>query len=363
MFLRFWLFIAGGLLILCIWFFNRWQLKKQLRLMQDVFGAKESSSLKPSKFAEQENEIFPSELDTPEEDSFFEDSDLTETSVSELLDTEAALLEPEDDYPYEIDLPELWVDKVLDATVHIHCIESVEVKTLRKYIEKFNSSFEDKCIWIAYDSTEKAWSLLEEQPTNSVNHIIAAMQLVQRAGCQSAESIQAFLDYCHEIATKFRGMLKTPSLQSLVEHTKKLDEFAMVVDLQLTLSVTGLSEATMEQVLSETEAIEGEQARFVLWGDGMSCYSVMSLQTNLGNTVLQFSLDIPRVKNPEEAYRQMMLKLRDLQGLGAVLVDQNNEALDDEFLIGVESRLADITSAMKKNEIIPGSLRALRLFS
>ena len=79
---------------------------------------------------------------------------------------------------------------------------------------------------------------------------------------------------------------------------------------------------------------------------------------------LTLSLDVPRVTDGKFAFDRMLATARQLAGaLGGVLVDAQRAPLADAMIDAMRAKTGELQARMTEAGIVPGSVRALRLFS
>jgi FtsZ-interacting cell division protein ZipA len=97
-----------------------------------------------------------------------------------------------------------------------------------------------------------------------------------------------------------------------------------------------------------------------LGAERLEAESIKSLATH----GLTLSLDVPRVADGTLAFDRMLATARQLaSALGGVLVDAQRAPLADAMIAAIRAKTAELQQRMRDGSIVPGSTRALRLFS
>jgi len=79
---------------------------------------------------------------------------------------------------------------------------------------------------------------------------------------------------------------------------------------------------------------------------------------------LTLSMDVPRVTDGALAFDRMLATARQLStALGGLLVDAQRAPLADAMIEAIRAKTAELQQRMRDGGIVPGSTRALRLFS
>jgi FtsZ-interacting cell division protein ZipA len=114
-------------------------------------------------------------------------------------------------------------------------------------------------------------------------------------------------------------------------------------------------------VFRARDAVGGELFSVAnLGAERFDAETLRSLATN----GLTLSLDVPRVADGVAAFDRMLATAQQLAAaLGGVLVDAQRAALAEAMIAAIRAKTAELQQRMNDGGIVPGSVRALRLFS
>jgi FtsZ-interacting cell division protein ZipA len=151
------------------------------------------------------------------------------------------------------------------------------------------------------------------------------------------------------------------------------------VDIQFVLHVVeasgGVFAGTKLRGVAEAAglALEGDGVFRARDEDGGELFTVANLGAerleaesikSLATHGLTLSLDVPRVTDGKLAFDRMLATARQLAGtLGGVLVDAQRAPLADAMVDAIRAKTVELQARMNEAGIVPGSTRALRLFS
>lgn len=383
------LIVFGVVLVLAVWLYNRLQEKRHLaRKSRQV--APPAASTAAVDAAAPDREGGKSERDDRIEPSLSPPLPGAAAPEPSFMDADLPI-EPGSARPHgEVDLPldfeeeEMpavppeWSDGSVDCLVRIEFVAPVPVRVLREEHRDWSERIDKPVQWLGLDEHTGHWRTLLPDDPGSVKHLAAALQLVDRLGAVSAETLTAFVEGMNRLAQRFVGKIEAPQTAGLVERARELDAFCASVDLQLTLHVlprnaVRLSGALLKLLIDRMGLrLEGE--RFVASNpDGseafaLICRSATSLPLErLGEMQLSeliFSLDVPRVANGVQAFERLLDCARQCAAtLGGQLADAHRKPLPEATIAMIRSRIVELQSRMAERGIAPGGVRALRLFA
>jgi FtsZ-interacting cell division protein ZipA len=194
----------------------------------------------------------------------------------------------------------------------------------------------------------------------------------------SAETLAAFVEGMKRLAQRFVGRIEAPDTGALFERAQELDAFCASVDLQLTLHVLPkrtphLSGAALAPLI-ERAGLRREGERFVASNpDGSEVFALICRASTTfpadqvaANelTDLIFTLDVPRVAAGAQAFERLLDFARQCAtSLGGQLADAPRKPLPEATIAIIRSRIVELQSRMAERGIVPGGVRALRLFA
>jgi hypothetical protein len=233
--------------------------------------------------------------------------------------------------------------------------------------------------WLVRNEVDGAWRRSDANDSGRYREWVAALQLVDRRGPVSDGELGRFYDGVQQIAQQIGAVLEMPARGDTVMRAGALDEFCATVDIQFVLHVVeatggvfagtklrGVAEAAglaleADGVFRARDAVGGELFSVAnLGNERLDAETIKSLATH----GLTLSLDVPRVSDGVQAFDRMLATARQLAGsLGGVLVDAQRAPLADAMIAAIRAKTAELQQRMHDAGIVPGSTRALRLFS
>ncbi len=238
----------------------------------------------------------------------------------------------------------------------------------------------DKPIYAYGLGDDGVWRMLtREQESAEFKRAACSLQLVDRGGQVSKHTLNRFQEAVDSIGHKLGAQIEWLGNPNPAAYANELDQFCIDVDklvgFHLVQGASGPFTGTKFRGLAEAGGLaleedgvfyyvsEHGQKLFSLHNQDANPFSVEMLRTAVIRGV-KFQLDIPRVKNCAEAFNQMVLLARQMEGsLSARLVDDNQKQLDEAQIEKIRQQLKVIHAKMVARGIIPGSPCALRLFS
>ena len=304
------------------------------------------------------------------------------TFSDEITHQEAAVHEPEKTQQAQQHTPtkslphEVSVDADLVAVVHLSAASSGE--HLRQFLMRIVNL--DKPI-AAYGLNEhQVWhSLTREQEAELFTKAVYSLQLADRAGPVSAETLQAFQKVMDEIAYELSAQVEYLGAADTLAFAQDLDTFCLEVDktvsLHLVNGTSGRFTGTKFKGLAEANGLKLKEDGlfYSLSPDGNVLFSVVNVEKTpftpdmLKVTALKgvtFQMEIARTPDCTEAFNRMAVMARSMaSSLNSVLVDDHQRELPDAQIEKIRQQLKLIQVQMTVKGIPPGSPLALRLFS
>ncbi|MEW6514777.1 MAG: cell division protein ZipA C-terminal FtsZ-binding domain-containing protein [Pseudomonadota bacterium] len=395
--------VLGVALVAAVWFYNRWVEKKHRqraeqmlpRTTDDVLKAPEAEKTEPgiAPFVDDE----PAIRTVPESRSFqpsphpdavppepsFMDADLplepemasvaNATEVDLLLDIEEQTADA-----VSIPVPDEWGDGRADCLLRMEFVAPVPLPVLWEEHRDWSSRIDKPIQWLGLDEKSGHWRTLFPQDSGSVKHLAVALQLVDRLGAVSKESLQIFINGASRLAQRFVGRVETPPLETLLERAQELDAFCASVDLQLSVHVLPQNTAHMSgallKPLLDHSGLKLEGERFVATDEtgaeafALICRSATSFPAERVEAMelidLIFSLDVPRVATGAQTFDRTITFARQCaMTLGGQLADAHRKPLPDATIATIRGRIEELQNRMADRGIAAGGVRALRLFA
>lgn len=393
--------VLGVALVVAVWFYNFWIEKKHRqraeqmlpRAGDDVLKVRDSEKTEPgiAPLVDDEPAIrtipearpfqpSPHPGAVPPEPSFM-DADLPlepETATLAASGEVDFLLDIEEEACPIIPVPEEWSDGRADCLLHMEFVAPVPVPVLWEEHRDWSRRIDKPIQWLGLDERSGHWRTLMAQDSGSVTHLAVALQLVDRLGAVSEETLTTFIDGASRLAQRFVGNVETPPVAPLLERAQELDAFCASVDLQLSLHVLPKNTAHMSgallKPLLEDAGLKLEGERFVAFdvsgteAFALICRSATTFPAERVEAMdlidLIFSLDVPRVAAGAQTFdRVIAFALQCASALGGQLADAHRKPLPDATIATIRGRIDELQHRMADRGIAAGGVRALRLFA
>ncbi len=209
--------------------------------------------------------------------------------------------------------------------------------------------------------------------------LLLALQLVNRNGPVAAAELEDFCARAQKLADSLSAIVELPDRDEAMMRATTLDEFCATVDVLIGVNVvTSGGEsipATKVRALAEAAGmkLKGDGSFHYANDDGVTLFTLANFapapftpenirqMTTHGVTLL---LDVPKTPNGTRVFDQMLVLARQMTGsLGGSLVDDNRRPLTDVGIAKIKAQLATIYAKMDAANLSAGGERALRLFS
>lgn len=225
----------------------------------------------------------------------------------------------------------------------------------------------------------KQWERAIAESQTLYSDFRVALQLVDRGGLISSAKLADFRDLVLGVAQHIKAETIVPDVQETMHYALQLDAFCVVVDQMIgvnlipagdrLLSGVKISQAAVAQGMS----LETDGAFHLSNNQGHSLFSLINRDTKAfpRHTLEHFNtpgitllLDVPRVENPALQFDKMIFVAHELaKELQVNLVDDRRVELSEEGLKRIRQKISEVEEKMYKQNIVPGSLQARRLFS
>ncbi len=205
------------------------------------------------------------------------------------------------------------------------------------------------------------------------------LQLVDRSGPVSEVSLSEFCDMAKNFTAHVHAAAESLNIRQAHAQAVALDQFCAEVDVMVGINIIskdgGAFTGTKIRALAEASGLKLETGGAFSYRDenGAVLFSLNNFESTpfspdnmrtLTTHGVTFLLDVPRVKNGERVFDQMM----HLAGifsttLGGMLVDDNRVSLTDSGIAKIKQHLGSMQAMMKARNIPAGGEIALRLFA
>ncbi len=201
--------------------------------------------------------------------------------------------------------------------------------------------------------------------------LLVGVQMASRASALNELEFSELVMRVRSLADEIGAEPEVPDMRDVMANARALHRFVLDHDAQLGINVQSNGAPWAINSLLVSLEKQGFDFRadgsFVMPdGDGAYLYSIntnapLSAATTSRLTLL---LDAPRVMPARDAFGAMTACAKSLAArLGATVVDDGNQALQDQTLGEIGQQLVEFYNEMQEAEIAAGSMRALRLFS
>ena len=233
----------------------------------------------------------------------------------------------------------------------------------------------------AYGLSERLeWQALNrEQESELFTKVAYSLQLADRAGAVSEDTLKRFQGLVAEIADELGAQLEWVGAHDTLTFAKELDSFCLEVDQLVNLHVVngagGRFTGTKFKSLAEANglAIQEGGAFHAVDEDQHVLFNVVNMEKipfneeMLKTSTLKgvtFQMDIARTPNCTETFNQMVGMSKNMvSALNGALVDDHQRELSDAQIEKIRQQLKLIQVQMTVRGIAPGTPLALRLFS
>jgi ZipA, C-terminal FtsZ-binding domain len=273
-------------------------------------------------------------------------------------------------------LPES-LNKDVDLTALFFLPTPANGKRLRQFLIGLVNL--DKPIY-AYglDSSQVWHPLTLEQEAVEFTKASYSLQLADRAGAVSADTLNRFQEMVTEIAYELSAQVEWIGTQEPLDFAQALDTFCLEVDKTIGFHIlngaAGRFTGTKFKGLAEANGLvlKDDGAFYAKSKNGQSAFKVINMENNpFGSDMLKsvalkgvtFQMEIALTESCTETFNSMVLMAKSMaHSLSATLVDDHQRELSDAKIEKIRQQLRLIQVQMTVKGIPPGSPVALRLF-
>ena len=380
------LLAIGVLVIVGVIVFNWWQERGYRKMAQQRFQSQGEDVLFRNTLANTPPfENRPTEDRAPETriepvvsamDEAVPDEVLVEP-VIEPAHAEPSYAEPPRTVDADASLPPQ-MDSAIDFIVRLELAEPVSAEDVRTALAGVQT-FDKPSRWLGRIASGEWLDVTDARPSAEFNVVCGALQLADRSGPVSAESVAGFAALAQAAATALMAVAQMPERQPTLEQALALDEFCADVDVLVGVNVvakdTDPFPGTKLRALAEASGLKLASDGTFQYRDerGVPLYSLTNHEsapfsadgikqfTTHGITLL---FDVPKVSNGVRGFDQMVQVARQFaDSLRGTMVDDNLKSLSDDGIAKIKQQLSAIYAKMEARGIPAGGKRALRLFS
>lgn len=236
--------------------------------------------------------------------------------------------------------------------------------------------------WYGLQSEGQAWEeivLDNLDPGSAYIQLKGCLQLVDRSGLVTEINLSRFRDMVEDFSAQIHAEAECPDIVEAYTRAIDLDRFCADVDVIMGVNIIskdgGAFVGTKIRALAEASGFRLESEGVFRYRDGETNEVMFSLgnfesalflpanMRTLTTRGVTFLLDVPRVANGTKVFDQMVHIARLFSStLNGILVDDNRVPLSENGVKRSRQQLADIQATMTARSIPPGSETALKLF-
>ncbi len=381
------LVVIGGAVVVGVALFNWVQQRRFRRSAEEAFERKhEDVLLEPDESIEEGGRIEP-QLGKEALQEF-----KTETSVGiaeQGIDVDEAAELPQADAVPKVAIPILAEQKAIEAggAGGIDYIVNIQSEALiapsgltAVLLRKFD--FGKPVHWLGQRDSGASWEEITVETSEGrggYSKLKGCLQMVDRSGPVSEVNLSKFSDMVKNFATDINAVADLPDIRHAHAQAVALDQFCAEVDVMVSINIIskdgGAFTGTKIRALAEASGLKLETGGAFSYRDesGVVLFSLNNFDSapflpdnmrTLTTHGVTFLLDVPRVKNGERVFDQMM----HLAGifsttLGGMLVDDNRISLTDSGIVKIKQHLGSMQDMMRARNILAGGELSLRLFA
>jgi len=332
------LLIVGGLAVVGVLVYNRYQERGVRRKAEQAFGSRHADVLLADDAPRREPSL----------------------GVAPLAREAPAPLRAEEDLP----------DERLDYVIALSAAPPVATAVMVEGWKPLERRFGRRAL-LACREDDGRWRRVLPGAAGGRGHWRAALQLVSRAGVVGEAELVEFRSEIETLAARTGASASAPEMREALERARALDRDCADADIQVAIHVVGAEGAVFahEDVRRALEAnavaaeTRGQWTRYD--AEGRPLFGVVGEEAPGGGWArLTVTMDVPRTPELRRSYEAMVLLTRGLAAtLGGSLQDDNGRVLDEHALSAIGAQLEGVRQALERQGFAPGGVRALRLFS
>ena len=365
---------AGTVAVALVWGYNLRQDRKHRQTAEKIFKGGDGDALLTG------NAVPGADDGLRREPQFAGETQAGETSTDLVAEPhEAAATQPAAPTDAVPGMPPQCADEIADCVLRFTTPEPTPAPAVQVMQTVWAGELSKSLNWLAKADGDEGWRCIGADDSGRYRNWAVALQRVDRRGPVSDGELARFFDGVQAVAQQAGATIELPSRGELVMRAQSLDEFCAAVDIQFVLHVVevggGVFAGTKLRGVAEAAglALEGDGVFRARDDDGGELFTVANLGAerleadsikSLATNGLTLSIDVPRVTDGKLAFDRMLATARQLAGaLGGVLVDAQRTPLADAMIDAIRARTGELQARMNEAGIVPGSTRALRLFS
>jgi hypothetical protein len=370
------LLAIGGVFLVGVFSYNKWQEYKEKKALQRAFASEHDDVLMTpaadtaTQAAQRQEPVFLSE---PGQDmAVFPDSveqpapppDDPPPQESPVPDTQPAASEAPEAPPQK-PLP---IDELIDCPIAVTLETPVRGERLLAKLHSVRH-VGNKPVHFVGQREDGGWE--EIAHGGPYYGLYAGVQLANRGGALNEIEYSELITRLRQVADDIEGEPDAPDMKEVIGQARALHQFVTEYDAQLSVNVQGKGAPWAINTLLAALERQGfdlrPDGRLVMPdGEGGVLFSLSTNVTLAAETTTRLTLllDVPRVASAHDAFGAMTACAKMLAArLDGVVVDDGNQPLSEATLAEIAGQVNEFYSHMEAAQVPAGSSRALRLFS
>jgi hypothetical protein len=363
----------GGVGIVAVWAYNKWQERRHSKVAERVFRGDQPDVLLDA-------ELVPVAKSPTANKEQIRVEPVLQPGQDRSVDSAPNSAAP--DLPVQLsqDPPVDMLDPVIESVVCIEFPDMVPASRLRDAQQTLAGRLSKPVRWVGIDAGNQ-WCEVDGRNV-SYRHLRAGLLLANREGALSETELHGYFNGMKELADRYAATVEFANVANVTDTLARasvLDEACASVDIQIAVHVVHrealkIPGAQVAEVARAAGLDLRDDGRFYS-GDGSG--ATQFTMTNLGSIPfaaaemhalsthgITFWLDVPRVADAAAAFDRMMAAARQIAThLDGVLVDDHRSPLSDGMLLDIRAKIVEVQQQMTVQGFAPGGTRALRLFA
>jgi FtsZ-interacting cell division protein ZipA len=366
------LIIIGGVIVVGVISFNKWQEHKAKKSVERAFSSSHDDVLMTpggapaeSDGGRQEPTFSSSEsfapTDAAEVQAIASDNVALDQSAEQQMDAPVDLVQP-------VEEKELPVDYLIDCTIPLALNATVRGEKILPALQSLRH-VGNKPVHFIGQHVEGGWEAIAHG--GAYKSLMAGVQLANRNNALNELEYSEFVMRLRQIADDFDADPDVPDMAEVMVTARSLHHFVTEYDAKLSVNVhtngAPWSVSTLLAALERQGFDVRPEGRLVMPdGDGGVLFSLSTNVTLAEETTsrLTLLLDVPAVSPARDGFGAMTSCARMLASrLDGTVVDDGNQPLSEASLNEISGQLEVFYADMEAADIPAGSTRALRLFN
>lgn len=366
--------IAGVLVVICVYAFNRYQERKFRRQSERDFAGGDQDVLLNSADGEPLGERREPCI-KPTAQPFGAVLDAASLPASGLSAPKGVENVASEAKSKSLSLQAL--DEIVDYVAEIYPKET-DASTVLLELEKNFNGF-SRPVRLFGLSTRSGVLEPVTAGSHTYDKLLIALQLVYRSGALAATELDDFCVRAKSLADALMSLVELPDRAEALARAATLDEFCASVDVLIGMNVVFANGETIPatKIRAMVEAsglrLKADGAFHYVNDDGFSLFALSNFEKpafsadnirHLSTHGVTLLLDVPVVANGARVFDRMLALARQIaDSLGGMVVDDNRRPLSETGIAKIKQQLTTIGAKMDAASIPVGGERALRLFS